>query len=269
MLPGGSAAVKCQHCTNPETRFMPANPGNPLPLIAPLSDEEMDELEQFLMSDATSEDTMGLNTLDGYLTAIIIGPTSLDMSRWMSGIWGATEEDAPAFETLEQAQRVMDLILRHYNGIIWSLQHDPDTFEPLFDTVTYTDAPREFIDGEMWAYGFMQGIELCRQDWQPLLDDPQGKAWLRPLRLLGAVDISDEEVLLTRWPAQREDFAKLIPASVAAIYRYWLPFRQAVHERLVATTIQRSHPKVGRNDPCPCGSGKKFKKCCGAAALLH
>jgi uncharacterized protein YecA (UPF0149 family) len=26
---------------------------------------------------------------------------------------------------------------------------------------------------------------------------------------------------------------------------------------------------VGRNDPCPCGSGKKFKKCCGAAATLH
>lgn len=28
-------------------------------------------------------------------------------------------------------------------------------------------------------------------------------------------------------------------------------------------TIVRSEPKVGRNDPCPCGSGKKFKKCCG------
>jgi uncharacterized protein YecA (UPF0149 family) len=25
-------------------------------------------------------------------------------------------------------------------------------------------------------------------------------------------------------------------------------------------------PKVGRNDPCPCGSGKKYKKCCGADA---
>lgn len=24
-----------------------------------------------------------------------------------------------------------------------------------------------------------------------------------------------------------------------------------------------THPKVGRNDPCPCGSGKKYKKCCG------
>jgi SEC-C motif-containing protein len=29
--------------------------------------------------------------------------------------------------------------------------------------------------------------------------------------------------------------------------------------------LRRSSPKVGRNDPCPCGSGKKFKKCCGAA----
>ncbi|MCL2318567.1 MAG: SEC-C metal-binding domain-containing protein, partial [Treponema sp.] len=28
-------------------------------------------------------------------------------------------------------------------------------------------------------------------------------------------------------------------------------------------TVVRSAPKVGRNDPCPCGSGKKYKKCCG------
>ncbi|MCJ7747844.1 MAG: SEC-C domain-containing protein [Desulfobacterales bacterium] len=27
-------------------------------------------------------------------------------------------------------------------------------------------------------------------------------------------------------------------------------------------TLKRKHPKVGRNNPCPCGSGKKFKKCC-------
>jgi len=31
-------------------------------------------------------------------------------------------------------------------------------------------------------------------------------------------------------------------------------------------TVRREAPKVGRNDPCPCGSGKKYKKCCGAAA---
>ncbi|MDC7226366.1 MAG: YchJ family protein [Spirochaetales bacterium] len=31
-----------------------------------------------------------------------------------------------------------------------------------------------------------------------------------------------------------------------------------------SATVVRDSPKVGRNDPCPCGSGKKYKKCCGA-----
>ncbi|MBL9122991.1 MAG: SEC-C domain-containing protein, partial [Planctomycetaceae bacterium] len=30
-------------------------------------------------------------------------------------------------------------------------------------------------------------------------------------------------------------------------------------------TVRNQGPRVGRNDPCPCGSGKKFKKCCGKA----
>jgi preprotein translocase subunit SecA len=29
-------------------------------------------------------------------------------------------------------------------------------------------------------------------------------------------------------------------------------------------TVKRESEKIGRNDPCPCGSGKKYKKCCGA-----
>ncbi len=33
----------------------------------------------------------------------------------------------------------------------------------------------------------------------------------------------------------------------------------------VPVTVRRDQPKVGRNDPCPCGSGKKYKKCCGRA----
>lgn len=37
-------------------------------------------------------------------------------------------------------------------------------------------------------------------------------------------------------------------------------------EREPQTPIKREAPKVGRNDPCPCGSGKKYKKCCGANA---
>lgn len=35
-------------------------------------------------------------------------------------------------------------------------------------------------------------------------------------------------------------------------------------EQKKSTTIVHDGPKIGRNDPCPCGSGKKYKKCCGA-----
>jgi len=51
-----------------------------------------------------------------------------------------------------------------------------------------------------------------------------------------------------------------------AMYEYWLPYRRAVYERQVAKSMQG---KVGRNEPCPCGSGKKYKVCCGAASVLH
>ena len=33
--------------------------------------------------------------------------------------------------------------------------------------------------------------------------------------------------------------------------------------KVIPNTVTRTTPKVGRNDPCPCGSGKKYKKCCG------
>ncbi len=41
------------------------------------------------------------------------------------------------------------------------------------------------------------------------------------------------------------------------------PMAQASQAGTRARTVQRKQPKVGRNDPCPCGSGKKYKKCCG------
>nr|MBK7063651.1 SEC-C domain-containing protein [Deltaproteobacteria bacterium] len=38
-------------------------------------------------------------------------------------------------------------------------------------------------------------------------------------------------------------------------------------EATVRPAVARTAPKVGRNDACPCGSGKKYKKCCGAASV--
>ncbi|AXL52439.1 hypothetical protein DSC91_005451 [Paraburkholderia caffeinilytica] len=241
----------------------------PADLGTPLSEKEFDELDEFLISDATSDETLTIMGLDGYLTALAIGPTTVSPSYWLPGVWGPSEEDTPAFETAAQAEHILGLILRHMNGIIADLENDPDGFEPVFGISRVGDDDCEYIDGEAWAMGFMQGLMLIEPDWQALIDNEQGRKWLEPIRLMGALDLPEEVLDFVDTPQERETLTKEIPASVAAIYRFWLPYRQAVYERALAATIQRTEPKVGRNDPCPCGSGKKFKKCCGAADSLH
>ena len=240
-----------------------------LQMMAPLSDEEMDELDSFLMSEVIPDDAMMLDCLDGFLTAIVSGPVMIKPSVWLPKVWGSTEVVEPIFETMEQAERITGLIMRHVNGIIWNLEQDPDAFEPIFDTSKYPGESREYADGEMWAYGYMTGIELQRNNWNAFFDEPASVAILQPIYLLGADDVTPEEEELTNSRAKREELSKQIPASVAWIYKFWQPYRRAVAERTIATSYQREHPKVGRNDPCPCGSGKKFKKCCGAATVLH
>jgi uncharacterized protein len=238
---------------------------DPLSLNEPLSDAEIDELQAFLMSDATSDETMMMDTLDGFLTALIVGPATIMPSRWFPRIWGPADDDAPEFESMEQAQRVTMLIMRHMNGIVGSMEGDPDEFDPMFVTRMYQG--RQYVDGEMWCHGFMDGIQLCHADWRPLLAAAEGVELLRPIRLLASKHATSEEERLTETPSQREALTSQVPAAVAAIYRYWLPFRREARDR--GSIPVRHGRKVGRNEPCPCGSGRKYKHCCGAPGRAH
>jgi uncharacterized protein YecA (UPF0149 family) len=58
---------------------------------------------------------------------------------------------------------------------------------------------------------------------------------------------------LSRWYCFSDDRLKALPVSAQL---------DSALSGLVGETFGRDAPKVGRNDPCPCGSGKKFKKCC-------
>ena len=63
--------------------------------------------------------------------------------------------------------------------------------------------------------------------------------------------------------AEHAQQVKRVEAVVPLIHAYWMPQRL---KELRGQTIRSEGPKIGRNDPCPCGSGKKYKKCHGAAA---
>jgi uncharacterized protein len=82
---------------------------------------------------------------------------------------------------------------------------------------------------------------------------------VKPIYLLGADEIEEEEMALVDDPAKRHKLAVEMEAAIPHIHRFWQPHRKSAVQQ-----VQRTEPKVGRNDPCTCGSGKKFKKCCGA-----
>lgn len=228
-----------------------------------LSDDELHELDMFLLHEVNSDEVMTIDILDGYLHAIAIGPTTLHPNQWLPKIWG-TGSPIPPTESLDQLNHVFGLVMRHFNGIIDGLQRERREIAPIWSQMTYRG--KEYEDAEAWAYGFVEGMKLCWNDWKPMLETPDGQAWFRPIALLGEDNFCADQHELTKTPPRRAKIAGEIPEAVLAMHAYWLPVRQAIYEREVAKTMQR---KVGRNDPCPCGSGMKFKKCCGAPADLH
>lgn len=233
-------------------------------MMAPLSDEELEELNQFLLDGVDNDEAMTLDRLDGYLHALAIGPQTIMPKQWMPKVWGEDSAMMPPMDSLAQLYHIMGLVMRHYNSIISGFERKPPFVVPYWDTYEYDIG--EFENAQGWAYGFTEGVALNRAAWKPLFDTPQGQQWYRPIGLLGDESFSANQDELTQKPELRQELAHQIEDSLVNIHAFWLPLRKAIDER---ETSQRLRTKVGRNEPCPCGSGKKFKKCCGSGAELH
>jgi len=109
-------------------------------------------------------------------------------------------------------------------------------------------------------------------DWASLLSDDEYAGSLIPIPALAHEHNPDPEMRSYNEPISTEMRERLIVGAtvgVRAIYNYFEGERVLRARRGgLPATFRRDAPKVGRNEPCPCGSGKKFKHCC-AKATLH
>jgi len=240
----------------------------------PLTEDDLDELDAFLMSDEMPEEGMDISTLDGFLAAIVLNPNMIMPSQWLPWVWDMENaEESPEFASIEEASRISGYIMRHYNMVLQSI--DRGWFEPLLFSLAQPDGS-EFYDAEGWCAGFMLGVSMFPDIWQPVLENyPE---MIGPMVLLGTEDGWD--ILESGGDNKRatQEAYESIPTAVAGLHAYFKPQQDLVaHARIAGARhsistgtvlpFQRGEEKVGRNDPCPCGSGKKFKKCCGAVTL--
>jgi uncharacterized protein len=229
-------------------------------LSSPLDDEELTRLDDFLldrMDDESSdridaaggdEGILDVAELDGLLTAVVSGPNVIVPSKWLPAVWGAEE---PTWESVEQFQEIFQLFTRHQNSIAHTLLHQPDAFEPMFTKRKVKQKTYVIVD-EL-CLGYMRGIALDDEAWRAGGDEVE--KLLQPIKLWGTEEGWDRLKVMSDAEQERERNA--IAHAVRALHKYWLERREPP-----SMPVRRTTPKVGRNDPCPCGSGKKYKQCC-------
>ncbi|AGA32845.1 YecA family protein [Thioalkalivibrio nitratireducens DSM 14787] len=228
---------------------------------AGLSDDELDELDAFFMSHAVPEAAMDLAMLDGYLTAIALNPELIPPSVWLPWVWDMDAgNDDPAFNDRAQAEWILGLVMRHYNHVLTMVSAGFP--EPIFGQPIAAQGG-SFTIVEEWAEGFVFGMSTFADPWWTQLQE-QAPDLLAPILLHGTDEgLETLEEFTEETEALLRDAPDQIVESVQQLQDYFAPFQKQLAEQRTKS-VRRAGPKIGRNDPCPCGSGKKYKKCCGA-----
>ena len=236
---------------------------DPLARVA-LDADELGWLDYFLSSPKVPEDALGLEEIDGLFAALISGPATIAPSEAFATVWGGGDH-RPDFDDPEQAQYVIDLLMRHWNVIAARLGR-----KLLHQPLIIDFGEEEY--GRAWGRGFIRGMLMRFDQWRPLIDDKKDGVALMPIFVLGKApeeegedwDPDEDEEEDEEWdeeagaPDLRSELVTTLPSCVERIHRFW---RQRAGPSATAPAARR---KIGRNELCPCGSGKKYKRCCGA-----
>jgi uncharacterized protein len=228
----------------------------------PLTDSDLDRLEVLLEGDVFNGDSMRLDEIQAILCAIVSGPVPVPPTIWLPEVLGegmaANESDPLVGETIE-------LLMRLNNSIAAALMAD-ETIAPVLYPL---DENGEEYDYAAWADSYVFGAGMAG-DWYDLAgkhaDDLS--ELLEPMFMLNGMLKEDVEKSGERWfsPAEEarlvSDIQENLPVIVQTLYNFWRNKRSG-------GTVVREEPKSGRNDPCPCGSGRKYKQCCGHPDKLN
>jgi uncharacterized protein len=234
----------------------------PLPRHQPLTDPELDRLSEFLRQCKRGK-AMNLEELDGFFAALIAGPEIVMPSEYYQHVFGGPMDETCKFDSLDHVNAILGLLSRHWNTIAGTLYVN-EVYLPLL-----LEDDKGMAHANDWARGFMRGVELRRESWAELISDEQHGGSILPMLVLYHEHDADPEMRPNAiGPEQREDIISHMAAGLLQIYRHYLSQRQSsIPRRTSSRTVRLDTAKVGRNDPCPCGSGKKYKHCHGGTTL--
>ena len=218
-----------------------------------------DRINNVLLEYGNDEDTAILDAseLDGYFFAIGCAPQLIPPSQWMPMIWGG-EHYAPEWPDMKTAQEFIADVMQHYNDVMQQLNHNQ--CNPLFNVNEFEN--KDVIVVDEWCYGFQRGIGMMDNTAADKLAD--NLDMIAPIMLFSSDELDEKRDQLSE--KEIEEFQNMIPECVIAIRNLLgAPLASPVKTgKSYVAPFAHATQKPGRNDLCPCGSGRKYKKCCGA-----
>jgi uncharacterized protein len=153
--------------------------------------------------------------------------------------------------------------MEHYNGVARSLMPPETEYGPVFEHDTSTDE----IIWEMWVSGFERAMHLRMNAWQRIVesDDEDAAASVSMILALYSISEGDSDLPESSIADLQDRAPNLITDMVIALNRWTkrsAPF--APEDGAFRSSVPFHGKKVRRNELCPCGSGRKYKRCCGA-----
>jgi uncharacterized protein len=190
---------------------------------------------------------------DGLLTAAAIGPERTFPHEWIGAIF-----QGHRFEDADAAQASYALLSLMQDRILRDLRRRGAKYSPGF-----LDQAK---DGEKiglaheWARGFVTGMQLRGKAWEALVNSRDARLVLVPI--LAFLTLEDGTPVLPTNSAEgiaqmRREALDMLGPAVYGVDQYWNMYGRRGGLAPVPALL-----KIGRNAPCPCGSGKKYKKCC-------
>lgn len=208
----------------------------------------MELLNYYLQRYGHDNAILGVSEMDGFFAALACSPDTIMPSRWLPAIWGGGDQ-SPVWPNEEETGEFTRAVFVLYNQVTQGMNED--VYEALFLESEVEGKTYTIVDE--WCEGFLRGVNL-RAALTPT-DAAVTEECLQPIRLFATEDgftrvesMSEAEII---------EQQALIEPTVRRLFLHFLTQR-----RQTMTPYIREGKKIGRNDPCPCGSGKKFEHCC-------
>ncbi|WAH60046.1 UPF0149 family protein [Pseudomonas silvicola] len=210
----------------------------------PLTPEQFDFIQAQLDAFAVESGVRTVSEMDGFFTAVVSYKDVIPFDAWYLSFWGGG--DLPKWKSETNYQRFFDALIQHLNQVSMLLVDHPENYHPIFNQ----SEDGQGLDCLDWCVGYLRGATTLVSGWSQMPEAPTAA-----LNFIFSQLDADQDA--SKVPA---DLPEALASAARELHAYWA--EQRTDDEPESQTI-RIEQKVGRNDPCPCGSGKKHKQCCG------